>query len=64
MESRQMAKGTIDIKINIDPVVSLVCMDVSCRFNLSGSCNLKNIEIGKDGLCVQREEMERKNKGE
>lgn len=52
---------TMDIILEFEPIVKLVCESVDCQFNLlnaanepdrrMAACNLKQITIGKSGIC-------------
>ena len=52
-----MAKSSISVKIEIEPVVKLDCMNKDCKHNLIdrgySGCNLKYISISKDGKCKE-----------
>ena len=49
----------LSIVVDIEPIVKLVCMNFTCRYNLDrigrAECNLKNIVISSDGLCANYE---------
>lgn len=47
----------IGIKVEIEPVVKLICMNVECYHNLSKSrgvfcCNLKHLKLDGGGECT------------
>ena len=56
-----MAKTDFKITFEFEPIVKLTCVNTTCRFNLvdtySGylACGLKEVEIGKDGICSSQE---------
>ncbi len=56
-----MLPHTMDIILEFEPIVKLVCKAIDCQFNLMNAanepdrrmaaCNLKQISIGKDAKC-------------
>lgn len=42
---------TFNIKLEIEPIVKLSCINMDCRFNLKTHCNLKHLTIVSDGKC-------------
>lgn len=55
-----MARASnISVKFEIEPICKVTCLMISCRHNLSDKgwlcCDLKNIEIGRVGICKQME---------
>lgn len=52
---------TMDIILEFEPIVKLVCEAIDCQFNLMNAanepdrrmaaCNLKQISIGKGAIC-------------
>lgn len=54
--------NSIDIYLEFEPVVKLVCEAIDCQFNLinaanlpdrkMAACNLKQISIGKSAICL------------
>ena len=50
---------TVNIKIEIEPVVKMICLVIDCRFNLGREdgphCNLKRIKINPTGQCALKE---------
>ncbi len=57
-----MASSTVSITLDVEPIVKLVCFEVSCRFNAAKllgepTCELKHLEIGPGGQCAMRESL-------
>jgi len=53
-----MATGNIKIKVDIESIVKLICLNRECRFCISANltCNLKQVVLDKEGKCKQFEQ--------
>lgn len=64
------ALNSIDIYMEFEPVVKLVCEAIDCQHNLinaaniperrEAACNLKQITIGKNGVCQNFKPLDKK----
>ena len=57
-----MKSSDFSITFDIEPIVKLSCQTVNCRNNLMSDhigmlCNLKHIDIGETGRCLQFDPM-------
>ena len=57
--------GDINIETDLITVSKIRCMNFKCVYNLAtypggwASCNLKNVEIGEDGMCENKQERQK-----
>jgi hypothetical protein len=57
--------GDIDIKTDLITVSKVKCFNTNCIHNLVAypggwiSCNLKHLEIGVDGMCLNKQETKK-----
>ena len=62
--------NSIDIYMEFEPIVKLVCEAIDCQYNLvnaaniperrEAACNLKQITIGRSGACQNFKPVDRK----
>lgn len=63
------ALSSVEIFLEFEPIVKLVCENLDCRFNLANdanvperkeaACNLKQIIIGQLGICKNFEPIKK-----
>lgn len=64
-----MAANRIDLIFEFEPIVKVSCKAVDCKNNLIktplglAACNLKNISLGKTGLCENFEHRDKDKNG-
>ena len=66
-DTRAPVKVRADLHLDLDEVVSLVCLNSQCRFNLlpgAAACNLKRIALGDEGQCLNFERRNSLSHGE
>ena len=53
------ALGKVGIRIDIEPIVKLMCMETECKHHLDAhgwmACNLKHVSLGEAGICMDFE---------
>jgi hypothetical protein len=53
-----MTKNSLELKFEFERYVKLICDSRQCANNLADQvgmfCNLKRIEIGSDGMCLDQ----------
>lgn len=65
-----MASPNISITVELEPIVKLLCVAITCKHNLmnaqlaqerQAACELKHLVISHDGKCTRYEPEEGKN---
>ena len=47
--------NAMSIRVEIEPIVKLLCCNLTCRFNRGGTCDLKHVRLDETGLCAESE---------